>query len=178
MFTFKKPVLIAVSLLLVFSLLFLVNGRILAEETDFDELTTLSCKIEGTMQGEPAEFWYRIKNIGTEDEAFRLDATSLESEKSMGIIVNQANNSSFYKELSSESWMAVPFTMIRPFWKRYREEHIATIGGAEDWHRWAEADKNEFLLEEEDEHEGYTVKVYDIKVDEEIKDSVFTPDSS
>ena len=159
-------------LLLVFSLLFLANGSLaLAEENDFEELNTLSCKVEGTMEGDPAEFWYRIKNIGTEDEAFRLDATNLESEMTMGIIINQANDSSYYKELAAGNWMPVPLSMISPYWEMYREEHITAIGGADDWRRWANSDQEEFFIEGEED----TVKVYDIKVDEPIEDSVFSP---
>jgi len=159
-------------LLLVFSLLFLANGSlVLAEENDFEELTTLSCKVEGTMEGDPAEFWYRIKNIGTEDEAFRLDATNLESEMTMGIVINQADDSSYYKELGAGNWMPVPLSMIKPYWEMYREEHITAIGGADDWRRWANSDQEEFFIEGEED----TVKVYEIKVDEPIEDSVFSP---
>lgn len=176
MSTFKKPALIAGSLLLVFSLLFLANGSLaLAAENDFEELTTLSCKVEGTMQGEPAEFWYRIKNIGTEDEAFRLDATGLESGKTMGFIINQADDSSFYKQLGAGSWMPVPFSTVEPYWQMYRERHITAIGGADDWRKLAEADKDEYKDEVVIEGEKETVRLYDIKVDEPIEDSVFSP---
>jgi hypothetical protein len=176
---FKKPALTLGAIVLVFSLLLLVEGSfVLAEEDDFEELDTLSCKVEGTIQGEPAEFWYRIKNIGTEDEAFRLDATVHESEESMGFIMNKVSNSTFYKELGAGSWMPVPLAMVEPYWETYREDHITAIGGADDWRDWAEADQEEFVLEDEDEHEQYTVRVYDIKVDEPIEDSVFTPDGS
>ena len=164
------------TILLVFSLIFLAGGSLaLAEENDFEELTTLSCKVEGTMEGDPAEFWYRIKNIGTEDEAFRLDATNLESEMTMGIIINQAEDSSFYKELAAGSWMPVPLSMIKPYWEMYREEHITAIGGADDWRSWANSDQEEFFVEGEEDGEEYTVRVYDIKVDEPIEDSVFSP---
>lgn len=176
MFKFSSRDLILRFLLLVFSLVFLVNGSLaLAEENDFEDLTALSCKVEGTMQGKPAEFWYRIKNIGTEDEAFRLDSTILESGKTMGIIVNEANDSSYYKELSVGSWMPVPLTMIKPYWEEYREEHITAIGGADDWRRWANSDQEEFVVEGEEDGEEYTAKVYDIEVDEPIEDSVFSP---
>lgn len=173
---FKKSALTLGAIVLVFSLLLLVNGSfVLAEEDDFEELNTLNCKVEGTMEGEPTEFWYRIQNIGTEDEAFRLDATVLESGKSMGFIINKASNSTFYKELGAGNWMPVPFQMVEPYWETYREKHLTAIGGADDWRGWAEADQEEFLLEDEDEHEQHTVRVYDIKVDEPIEDSVFTP---
>lgn len=172
----KTFALTSVALLMVFSLLFLLNGSLVyAEDNNFDELTTLNCKLEGTMEGEDAEFWYRIKNIGTEDEAFRLDATTLETEQTMGIIINQAEDSSFYKELGAGNWMPVALPMIRPFWERFREEHITAIGGADDWYRWAEADKDEFLIEAEVEGEMETIRVYDVKVDEPIEDSVFSP---
>lgn len=176
MSTFKKPALIAGSLLLVFSLIFLAGGNLtFAEDNDFDELDTLSCKVEGTMEGDPAEFWYRIKDIGTDDEAFRLDATNLESEKTMGIIINQAEGSSFYKELGAGSWMSVPLSMVEPYWQMYRERHITAIGGADVWRKWAKADKDEYKAEVVIEGEKETVRLYDIKVDEPINDSVFSP---
>jgi hypothetical protein len=52
-----------------------------------------------------------------------MDATSLESEKSTGFIVNQADDSSFYKEWGAGNWMAVPLTMVNPYWEMYREKH-------------------------------------------------------
>ncbi|MBS3789216.1 hypothetical protein KGY64_08040 [Candidatus Bipolaricaulota bacterium] len=173
MSTFKKSALIAGSLLLVFSLIFLAGGPLaLAKENDFDELDTLSLKIEGTMYDEPAKFHYRIKDIGTEDEAFRLDATSFESEKSMGFIINHADDSSFYKEWGTGSWMAAPFLMVRPYWEKYSKRHIA-IAGAKEWRSWAEAEQEEFIIEGEE----YSTRVWDIEVDEPIEDSVFSPNS-
>lgn len=173
---FKNPALIAGSLLLAFSLLFPVGGSLaLAEENNFEELTTLNCKVEGTMEGDPAEFWYRIKDIGTEDEAFRLDATNLESETSMGFIINQADDSSFYKQLGAGSWMPVPLSTVEPYWQMYRERHITAIGGADVWRRWAKNDKDEYKAEVVIEGEKETVRLYDIKVDEPLEDSVFSP---
>ncbi|MFO7849810.1 MAG: hypothetical protein R6V67_07615 [Spirochaetia bacterium] len=172
----KKSALSLGTLLLFFSLFFLVDvSPAHAEESDFDELSTLNCRVEGTMEGEPAEFWYRLHNIGTDDEAFRLDATNLESEKSMGIIIDQAHDRSFYKEMGSESWQQVPSAMLKQFWNIYREEHITAIGGADKWNEWAEADKDEYLAEVEVEGEKQEVRVYDIEVDEPIEDSVFSP---
>ncbi|MFB6214725.1 MAG: hypothetical protein ABEI54_02545 [Candidatus Bipolaricaulia bacterium] len=178
MSTFKKPVLIAGSLLLVFSLIFLAGGSLtFAEENDFDELKTLNYKIEGTYEGKPAEFWHRLKYIGTEDEVFRMDITVLESEETMSIILDKGNDTVFIKQMGTESWQQMPM-MFSQMWDKYREGAIGLSGSADDWRSRAEDDQDEYILEGEENGEEYSVKIYDIKVDEPIEDSVFSPDGS
>lgn len=176
---FKKPALMAGSLLLVFSLLFPLGSSLaLAEEGDFDELNTLNYRVEGTYEEEDAEFRYRFKHIGTDKEVFRLDVTTLETEKHMAIILDQENDKVFAKQMGTDSWQELPSVMLSKWWQEHREGVIASYGSADDWRSWAEDDQDEYILEGEEDGEEYTVKVYDIKVDEPIEDSVFSPDGS
>ena len=57
----------------------------------------------------------------------------------------------------------------------YRERYITAIGGADVWRNWAEADKDEYKDDVVIEGEKETVRLYDIKVDKPIEDSVFSP---
>lgn len=179
MSTFKKLGLIAGSLVLVFSLLLLVNGSLaLAEEDNFENLNTLDVKVEGIYEEEDAEFRYRFKNIGTDKEVFRLDVTTLETEQHMAIILDQENEKVYIKQMGAGSWQQLPSMTLSKWWEEHREDVIVSYNSAEKWRSWADADKEEFILEGEEDGEEYTVKVYDIKVDEEIKDSVFNLDGS
>lgn len=179
MYSFRKLVLIGGSLLLFVSLILLADGSmVLAEENDFDELDTLNFRVEGTYEEEDAEFRYRFKNIGTDEEVFRMDVTTLETERHMAFILDQENEEVFTKQMGTSSWQELPTVMLSKWWEEHREGVIAAYGSADDWHSWAEAEEEEFILEGEEDGEEYTVKVYDIKVDEEIEDSVFNPDGS
>ncbi len=177
MSTLKKPALIAGSLVLVLSLLFLADGGLtLADESEFEDLTTLAYKLEGTDQGEPTEYWYRLKDIGSEEEHARLDVSPLESEETRIVILDKENKTVLYKEMGTDSWQKGSSMMFTLLWNRHREGVIAQYGDADDWRSLANSDKEEYLLEGEEN--GDTVRVYDIEVDEPIDDSVFNPDAS
>lgn len=78
---------------------FLLNdgSLALANESEIDELTNLTYKVEGTYQGEPAEYWYRFKDIGTEEEYVRFDVSPLESEETRIVILDKKTKRSFTK---------------------------------------------------------------------------------
>ncbi len=168
MFKHQKTALIAGSLLLIFSLVVLAGSPLaLAEENDFDELGTLSFKMEGTWEEKQAEFWYRFKNIGTEKELFRMDATVLETEKTMSLILAKENETAFIKQMGSKTWHENSMMFSRS-WDQARAD-ISNLGSVEDWHEWAK--QEEHIIEDEE----HSVRVWDIKVDEPIEDSVFNP---
>ncbi len=174
----KRLGLIFVSWVLVVSLILLSNGGlVLAEEDDFEELNTLRYSIEGTYEGKPAEFAHRLINIGTEEELFRMDVNIYETERTMGVILDKENETAFIKQMGADGWQEMPMLFPR-MWSKYREGAIGTYGSADDWRSWAEADQDEYILEGEENGEGYTTRIYGIEVDEPIEESVFSPDGS
>ncbi|MCF7891170.1 hypothetical protein K9M78_08135 [Candidatus Bipolaricaulota bacterium] len=104
----------------------------LADESEVDELTNLTYKVEGTYQGEPAEYWYRFKDIGTEEEYVRFDVSPLESEETRIVILNKKNKKVIYKEMGSDSWLEGLSMMFSLIWSRYREGAISRYVDAED----------------------------------------------
>lgn len=86
------------------------------------------------MEEEPAEFWYRCKNIGTEEELFRMDATVTETGKTMSVILDKENETVAIKQMGAESWLENSM-MFSKLWDQFRKE-IVKLGSAEDWHRW------------------------------------------
>jgi len=108
----------------------------------------------------------------------KFEVSPLESEETRIVILDKKNKKVIYKEMGSDSWLEGSSMMFSLIWSRYREGAISRYGDAENWREWAESDRNEFLLEDEEEHEKYTVRAYDIEVDEPIDDSVFTPNGS
>lgn len=150
-----------------FLLILSPTSLVFAAEDEFDELQTLDFKIDGTYEEEAAVFRYRYKNIGSDEEAFRLDVTT-ESGQRMGVILDKGDNKVFFKEMEASNWQILPSMMLTQWWKQWREPHLGGNQGATFW-RNIEGEK--YVIEDEDQ----TVTIYEVVVDKPIEDSVFSP---
>lgn len=170
MSAFKKYLLVTGSLLLVFSfLLVTTNFTVVGQDEDSEGLTTLHFKIDGgTYNGQPVVYWYRFKNIDTEEEVFRLDVITDAGEEA-AVILDKRNDSVYFKEMGTGSWQQLPGMMLGRWWDQYREPYISPDRGAPFWRDIEDQEK--YVIEDEE----HRVTIYDVEVDEPIEDSVFTP---
>ncbi|MCF7876088.1 hypothetical protein K9M06_03445, partial [Candidatus Bipolaricaulota bacterium] len=142
------------------------------EETDKDKEEvslyngprTLDFKTDVTSEGESYTTRFRIRNVGTEKADIRIDTVRGDGAE-MTIILRGSANEGWIKDYSSNSWTHFTGFAFTQWWKRRSDQYLAYK--VEDWE---EMEGKEFTVENE---EG-SGRVYDIVVNSNIPDSVFT----
>ncbi len=144
------------------------------EETDKDKEETslyngprtLDFKADVTSDGESYTTRFRIRNAGTEKEDIRIDSVRGDGAE-MTIILKGSSNEGWVKDYSSNSWTHFTGMVFTQWWQRRSDQYLAYKVGD-----WEEMEGEEFTVENK---EG-SGRVYDIVVNSNIPDSVFTPD--
>jgi len=143
------------------------------EETDKDKEEvslyngprTLDFKADVTSEGESYTTRFRIRHAGTEEEDIRIDSVRGDGAE-MTIILRGSRNEGWVKDYSSNSWTHFTGMVFTQWWQRRSDQYLAYKVGD-----WEEMEGEEFTVENK---EG-SGRVYDIVVNSNIPDSVFTP---
>ncbi len=126
---------------------------------------TLDFKVDVNSEGENYETRFRIKHLGRKKEDIRIDTVREDGAK-MTVILKGSSNEGWVSDYSSSSWTHFTGFAFTQWWRRRSDRYLVYKVGA-----WEEMEGEEFTVENEDG----SGRVYNIDVNTEIPDSVFTP---
>lgn len=138
--------------------------KVYREEGDID---SIDLKVDYVEDNTNITARYRVRNPETDEEDIRIDATR-EDGSEMSIILRESQDEGWIKEYSSDKWAHVTGLAFTQMWRTRGDAYLSYK--AEDW---KEMDGEEFKVESEG---GGMTRVYDVRVNENIPDSVFSPD--
>ncbi|MFP3953841.1 MAG: hypothetical protein ACLFVS_06925 [Candidatus Acetothermia bacterium] len=145
------------------------DGQIEDEGSDIDtagKIESLDFKVDTTESGEEVTYRFRIKNPEMENEDVRVDHIRSDGSE-VNLILRHGRDEGWLKELSSDKWThftGFAFTqMVRTRAEDYSAYQVT------DW----EAMEGHTSTVETD---AGTARVYDVRVNEVIPESVFTPE--
>ena len=141
-----------------------------ATKIDLSGLNSLSYRVDGTFEGEPATYWFRGKNFDTSREVGRMDVFRSDGSIIYILIVNRRLNTAWIKEPGSSTWDTVTGSEFSMWWNMWGNR----------FHNFLAPYQTPPANWEDIENETYTMKgesgsarVYNIKVNEQISDDVF-----
>lgn len=132
----------------------------------YDGVKAIDFKVEVRSDGENYISRFRVRNPGSEEEDIRIDTERTDGAE-MTIILRGSTNEGWVKEYSSSNWTHFTGIAFTQWWRTRSDRYLAYKVG-----NWKEMEGREFTVENE---EG-SGRVYDIKVNQKISNSVFTPD--
>jgi len=135
------------------------------ETTLSDGPETLDFKADVNSEGENYTTRFRIKHLGRKKEDIRIDTVREDGAK-MTVILKGSSNEGWVSDYSSSSWTHFTGFAFTQWWRRRSDRYLVYKVGS-----WEEMEGEEFTVENEDG----SGRVYDISVNENIPDSVFTP---
>lgn len=140
-----------------------------AEEQDETALTnaprTLDFKADTTSEGENYTTRFRIRHPGEEEADIRIDTVRGDGAE-MTIILRGSANEGWVKNYSDNSWTHFTGFVFTQWWRRRSDRYLVYKVKT-----WEEMEGKEFTVENEDG----SGRVYDIVVNKDIPDSIFTP---
>jgi len=158
------PIVLAILLCLL-----LTGGQYLrAAEEEYDGVSSLDFKLDSDYEGEAATYRFRYKDIGTDEEAIRVDMTESTGD-TLIIIMDRGERSVYVKDVGGESWETFPGMIMDQMWDTWREPYLTLPDRGST--TWQDLEGGEYEYNSVDG----TVKIYDISVDEPIDDSLFLP---
>ncbi len=137
-----------------------------AETEAGGKVESLDFRVDVTRNGEDVTYRFRINAPETEHEDVRVDHMRDDGSE-FNLILRHGKDEGWVKELSSDQWThftGIAFTQMA----RTRAEDYSAYQVTD----WRAMEGETFTVETE---EG-PVKVYDVRVNEEIPESVFLPD--
>jgi hypothetical protein len=126
---------------------------------------TLEFKADTTSEGESYTTRFRIRHPGKEEADIRID-TVREDEARTTIILRGSTNEGWIKDYSDNSWTHFTGFTFTQWWRRRSDRYLVYKVKS-----WEEMEGKEFTVDNEDG----SGRVYDIVVNKDIPDSVFTP---
>lgn len=130
------------------------------------KVESLDFKVDATDEGRDITYHFRIKDPETEEEDVRIDGRRADGSE-FNLILRHGRDEGWLKERSSDEWThftGFAFTqMARTRAEDYSAYHVT---------EWKEMEGETFTVD----REGESVRVYDVRVNERIPESVFTPD--
>jgi len=129
------------------------------------DLKTLDFKVDVTRENEDYTYRYRVQNPGTENENLRIDSVR-EDGAEMTIILRESTDEGWVKDFSSNEWTYFTGIAFTQMWRTRSEQYLAYRVS-----EWNEMEGQTFTVDAE----GGTARVYNIKVNKGISNSVFSP---
>ena len=162
--------LIGVWALLVVCILLLLNITAKAEGVSgIEDLTKLDFTVAETIDGETTTYRFRYKDIGTPEEAVRVDMTEQDG-STLIVILDKDGNKVLVKDIDQTSWTSYPGVALPTMWDKWVRPYMTLPDRRSA--TWAEIEGEEFLVE----GNGRTMKIYDIKINRALEESVFNPE--
>ena len=138
------------------------------EETETEvggEVESLDFKVDVTNNGRDLTYRFRIDNPETEEEDIRIDQRRADGSE-FNVILRHGRDEGWFKDYSSDRWnhfTGFAFTQMA----RTRAEDYSAYKVTD----WKEMEGETFTLDTEDG----SARVYDVRVNERIPESVFNP---
>ncbi|MCF7890056.1 hypothetical protein K9M78_02445 [Candidatus Bipolaricaulota bacterium] len=127
-------------------------------------VTSLDFKVDVTTDDESYTHRFRVRQPETETEDIRIDSTRDDGAE-MTIILKGSTNEGWVNDYSSSEWTYFTGLAFTQMWQN-RADRYLTYRVKE----WQEMEGEEFRVEDE----NGTARVYDIRVNRNISNSVFT----
>lgn len=144
------------------------EAEVTYEQEDKSDLSgvikTLDFKVDITRDGERYTHRFRIRNPDTEDEDIRIDSTRYDGAK-MTIILKGSTDEGWVNDYSSSEWTYFTGVAFTQMWQNRSDRYLAYR--VKDWQ---EMEGEQFKVKGEDG----TARVYDIRVNRDLPNSVFT----
>ncbi|MBS3766320.1 hypothetical protein KGY71_07345 [Candidatus Bipolaricaulota bacterium] len=137
------------------------------EAGNYTGLKSLDLKVDYVDDDTEVTTRYRVRKPETDEEDLRIDTTREDGSK-MILILRQSQDEGWLKEYSSDRWAHVTGLAFTQTWRTRGDAYLNYK--KEDWKAM---EGEETRIERED---GTIVTAYDVRVNREIPDSVFTPD--
>ncbi|MBS3793193.1 hypothetical protein KGY77_11200 [Candidatus Bipolaricaulota bacterium] len=164
----------AVPVLILSLLVLFLGGAAISAEEDVDNLQSLHFKMDGEYEGQEAAFEYWFRDIGTDEECFRmLTVTKDDDQEVLEWILKKENEEVSYRDRENTGWNWVPVPYQESLYNRMSEPYL-DAKSAEFW-RSIEGEEEYLVMEVGEDQEEEEVRIYGVEVDEEIEDSVFDP---
>lgn len=166
----------AVPVLIMTLLVLFLGGAAISAEEDVDNLQSLHFKVDGEYEGQEAAFEYWFRDIGTDQECFRmLTVTKDDDREVLEWIVKKESEEAYYRDKENTSWNWQPVPYQESLYARMTDPYL-DVEGAEFW-RSIEGEEEYLVVEVGEDQEEEEVRIYEVEVDEEIDGSVFDPHS-
>ncbi|MBS3736468.1 hypothetical protein KGY72_04800 [Candidatus Bipolaricaulota bacterium] len=164
----------AVPVLILSLLVLFLGGAAISAEEDVADLQNLHFIADGEYEGQDAAFEYWFRDIGTDKECFRmLTVTNDDDQEVLEWIVKKESEEAYYRDRDTTGWNWQPVPYMESLYARMSEP-ILDAEGAEFW-RSIEGEEEYMVMEVGEDQEEEKVRIYEVKVDEPIEDSVFDP---